>query len=71
MLQQVCAFVARSETPHDVDMLISAALLAFFGLLRVSEYTCPSPSNYDDEVHLSVEDVTVQWHRGLALVKIK
>ena len=71
MLQQVCAFVARSESPHDADMLISAALLAFFGLLRVSEYTCPSPSNYDHEVHLSVQDVTVQWHRGLALVNIK
>ena len=71
MLEQICAFVARTESPFDCDMLTSAVLLAFFGLLRVSEYTCPSPSLYDPEIHLSIQDVSVCWERGVALVNIK
>ena len=71
MLQRICAFIAHTELPHDRDMLTSAVLLAFFGLLRVSEYTCPSPIEYDEEAHLSVQDVAVLWHRSHATVNIK
>ena len=71
MLQQICAFLVRSETPFDRDMLTAAMLLAYFGLLRVSEYTCPGPAIYDNTVHLSVSDVQVRWDRGFALITIK
>ena len=71
MLQCICAFIFRTELPHDRDMLTSAVLLAYFGLLRVSEYTCPSPIEYDEEAHLSVPDVSVLWHRNHASVNIK
>lgn len=71
MLQSICRFIAHTETPFDRDMLTSAVLLAFFGLLRVSEYTCPSPSSYDPTAHLSVQDVSVDWDRGIAFINIK
>ena len=53
----------------DRSMLIAAILTAFFGLLRVSEYTCPSSNKFDKEVHLSVSDVGIS--RGIASILIK
>ena len=64
MLEQICTFLAHTESPWDRDMITSAVLLAFFGLLRVSEYTCPHPSTFDPSVHLSVHDVSIDWDRG-------
>ena len=34
-------------------------LQAFFGLLRVSEFTVPSLHQYDPDIHLSLADVTL------------
>ena len=45
--------------------------MAFFGLLRVSEYTCPTVSRFDPERHLSVADVTIVPSSRLAHVCIK
>ena len=43
LLQLICRYLVLTEAPFDRDMLLSAILLAFFGLLRVSEYTSPQP----------------------------
>ena len=61
MLQRLGAFIFRTEMPYDRDMLTSAALVAYFGLLRVSEYTCPSQSQFDPEDHLAPSDVNIRW----------
>ena len=71
LLQRICAFISCSESPFDRDMLIAAVLLAFFGLLRVSEYTSPSPRQFDPSVCLSVNDVSICWPRRVALIVIK
>ena len=71
MLCDICAFLAGTEQPFNRDMLISAVLLAFFGLLRVSEYTTPSASFFDEDTHLSPADVTFNWKRRVALIRIK
>ena len=71
MLQKICQFLTHTETPFDRDMLTAAVLLAYFGMFRVSEYTCPSTSTYDPEVHLSYQDVFIDWGRGLAFINIK
>ena len=71
LLQVVCAFISRSEAPFDRDMLLSAVLLAFFGLLRVSEYTSPSPSRFVPSACLTIHDVSINWSRGVALICIK
>ena len=39
MLEEICAFISITESPYDRDMLTSAVLLAFFGLLRVSVFS--------------------------------
>ena len=70
-LRQLVGWVRRSHGEHDSCMLVAATTLAFFGLLRVSEYTSPTTSRYDPEWHLLVSDVTVNAVRRLAYVRIK
>ena len=71
MLERICAFIASTESAYDGEMLTSAVLLAFFALLRVSEYTTPSSSTFDDSTHLTVSDVAVIWTRQIATINIK
>ena len=71
MLERICAFIATSEVPVDADMLTSAVLLAYFGMLRVSEYTTPTTSSFDDAIHLTVSDVAIYWDRRVAIINIK
>ena len=71
MLKQLCAFINITESPFDRDMLTAAVLLAFFGLLRVSEYTSPTSSTHDPTSNLSVDDININWKRKVALIRIK
>ena len=71
MLERIYAFIANTESPYDCHMLTSAVLLAFFGLLRVSEYTTSSTSTLNESLHLSVSDVAVLGSRLIATINIK
>ena len=53
----------------DKIMLWSMCTLAFFGLLRVSEYTSPTPSTFNSSLHLTFSDVT--FDNGFLIVFIK
>ena len=71
MLRLISDFLVRTESPFNRDMLLSAILLAFFGMLRVSEYTAPTVRSYDADTHLSIADVTINWQRQVASIRIK
>ena len=52
----------RKENHQNPVMLWTAATTGFFGLLQAGEFTVPSSSAYDPQVHLSLADVLVDSH---------
>ena len=52
-------------------MVSVALLLAFFGMLRVSEYTSPSAVSWDHARTLSCTDVRVDSSIGVVFVGVK
>ena len=46
---------------HDKKMLAATFTLAFFGLLRVSEFTVPSKQSFDPRRHASI--ASIRWRR--------
>jgi hypothetical protein len=62
----------RSNYPaRDAHTLISAILLAFFGLLRVSEYTSKWVSRYEEDATLMISDISVDMSNRIIHVHIK
>ena len=54
------AVLARSHSLHGQDrhMLAAAFTFAFFGLLRISEFTTPSLSHFDPRLHPTLADLS-------------
>ena len=64
--------LAHTELPQaDARCFTAAALLAFFGLLRVSEFTSPSPTFFDANWHLGRGDISFSPSRPLVVIRIK
>jgi len=61
-----------SEEPHSCDniLLWAACCLAFFGFLRVNEFTIPNETSYDSECHLSLSDISVDNRDQPQLLKV-
>ena len=55
----------------DAPCFRAAFTLAFFGLLRVSEFTCPSSLSFDPSLHLSASDIRFSHSPSLLHVHIK
>ena len=54
---------------HDKRMLAAAFTLAFFGLLRISEFTVPSKRSFDPRKHASI--TSIQWKGNHFIFTIK
>ena len=55
--------------PRDKALYWAACTLAFFGLLRVSEYTSPKTSEYDPSRHLLLTDITIRQGNIYVFIK--
>ena len=59
------------DEPHDEGtMLWAAVCTGFFGFLRAAEFTVPSPSTYDPEVHLNLGDLGLDNHSNPSVIRI-
>ena len=52
-------------------MLWAAACTGFFGFLRAGEFTVPSASSYDKEVHLNLHDLATDSHICPSLFRVR
>ena len=51
-------------------MLWAACCIAFFGFMRVREFTIPGPRDYDASIHLSFSDITVDSRGNPRLLQV-
>ena len=56
-LRLLFQFVTEAFSPTDALCYRAAFSLAFFGLLRVSKFTCPTSHTFDPRIHLSLHDI--------------
>ena len=56
---------------HDTRLLQAAMSLAFFGLLRVSEFCAPKSTTFDPTCHLLVDDVAIDVSTQVVTVRLK
>ena len=68
MLQQLEAPTCHL-CKHDKRMLAAAFTLAFFGLLRIGEFTVPSKRSFDPRQHASI--ASIKWGRDYFIFTIK
>ena len=59
----------QSTTYHDT-MMWAACCVASFGFLRSSEFTVPSPHQYDFNIHLSLADIAVDNRHAPEVVQL-
>ena len=56
--------------PHHI-MLWATACIGLFGFLRAKEFTVPTAQSYDQEVHLSLQDVAIDSHTAPSVVRLR
>jgi len=59
IMHQIYGVLSRSPNEYQPIMLLAACCTAFFEFLRVGKMTVPNQESFDDSVHLSLRDISV------------
>ena len=59
ILRSIKTALSKEAPSYDCTTFWAMCCLAFFGFLRVSEFTIPAEDSYDSSCHLSLGDITV------------
>ena len=70
-LNYILKYVNTRCNLHTGRMMTAAILTAFFGLLRVSEYTTNTATTFDPDTDLCVNDVTINFHMRIIAISLK
>jgi len=63
--------VSQQLPSYDNVMLWAAWCLAFFGFLRISEFTVSTQQDYDYSTHFSLKDISVDNRSNPYLIKLR
>ena len=69
LLSKLCS-MGETNRFEECQMLWAASCLAFFAFLRVGEFTASGVSRFDDKVHLSISDISVDHLDAPSMVLI-
>ena len=70
IMRQLKTVWMTANPAADHIMLWAAACTGFFGFLRAGEFTVPSPSEYDSDVHLNLSDMAIDDHRLPSMIRL-
>lgn len=70
LLQNIHAHLSLQPHCYNNILIWAACCLAFFGFLRVSEFTVPSDNLYDKDCHLSIDDISIDSRDDPRLLKV-
>ena len=70
IMEKIKSVLTIHSKQYQSTMIWAAYCTAFFGFLRVSEFTVPSPCKYDPDVHLSLSDVTLDNTHSPKVVRL-
>ena len=70
LMGNIKALLAKQPSSYSNIMIWAACCLAFFGFLRVSEFTVPADDQYDESCHLSLSSISVDSRVNPQLLKI-
>ena len=64
-------YLSQNQSPRDYVMIMAAITLAFFGLLRSSEYTSIGSRHYDKDITLYKEDISFNENMSVMTIHVK
>ena len=70
IMRDIIRLLSQKPQSYTNIMTWAACCLAFFGFLRVSEFTIPSQEQYDKSCHLSLNDVSLDNRDNPRMLKI-
>jgi len=70
MLHKIRTLLKRRASSYRNVILWAMCCLAFFGFLRVSEFTIPTDGSYDLSSHLSLKDVAIDNRKEPRLLQL-
>jgi len=69
-MQQIQNALVKEPPSYNNVMLWAACCLAFFGFLRVGEFTIPAKGSYNKSSHLSLRGIAMDKHDNPQLLCI-
>ena len=70
-MSKIKAFLLKDPHSYENIMMWAACCMAFFGLLRSSEFTVPSQEAFDKDAHLCPGDIAIDSTTNPKLITIK
>ena len=70
IMRSIRAVLESNAAEYDIVLLWAACCMAFFGFLRCGEFTVPSQTDYDPDMHLSLTNITLDDKANPSVIQV-